>query len=160
MAFDSLQEVAQYTKFFREVFDSTIVAVSGHFNPLHLGHIRYIQAAKALGWQVVVIVNNDRQVALKGSVPFMPEGDRLEIVKNIRDVWYAVLSIDEDLSVCRTLEVLQPTVFANGGDVGSEADCREGDVCRRLGIRMKFGVGGTEKLRSSSELIRRAVSPR
>jgi cytidyltransferase-like protein len=133
-----------------------VVAVSGYWNPLHLAHIQYIEAAAGLGAKLVVIVNTDHQVALKGSVPFMTEGDRLELVSALWCVDQAVLAIDEDRSVCRTLELLHPDVFANGGDVGSESDCRETDICRKLGIEMKFGVGGRDKLRSSSELIRRA----
>lgn len=133
------------------------VVASGYFNPLHAGHVRYLRAAKELGKYLCVVVNTDRQVALKGAVPFMPEGERLEIIESLRFVDYALLALDADRSVCLTLESLRPHVFANGGDVGSEADCREAEVCRRLGIEMVFGVGGYDKFRSSSELIRRAA---
>ena len=135
-----------------------VVAASGHFNPLHLGHLRYLEGARRLGLRLVVVVNTDLQVGLKGSVPFMAERDRLEIVSALRCVDWGVLAVDHDLSVSHTLAVLRPDVFANGGDVGSEADCRELDVCRNFNIQLEFGVGGRHKLRSSSELIRRAVS--
>lgn len=134
----------------------TVVAVSGYFNPLHVGHLRFIHAASQLGDRLVVIVNNDRQVALKGSCPFMPEEDRLAIVAALRDVDRAVLSIDADRSVRATLEALRPDVFANGGDA-DEASCLEQEVCDRLGIRTVFGVGGREKVESSSRLIGRAA---
>ena len=54
-----------------------VVAVSGYFNPLHVGHLEMIQKAKNLGDKLVAIINNDIQVGLKGSVPFMSESDRL-----------------------------------------------------------------------------------
>ena len=63
-----------------------VVAVSGFFNPLHVGHLDMITGAKKLGDKLVAIVNNDRQVKLKGSVPFMSENDRLKIIGALRDV--------------------------------------------------------------------------
>ena len=62
------------------------VAVSGYFNPLHIGHIRLLKEAKELGDYLVVILNNDQQVKLKGSVPFMSIEDRKEIVLAIKYV--------------------------------------------------------------------------
>lgn len=133
--------------------DEIIVCASGYFNPAHIGHIRYLQAAKSLGTHLVVIVNNDLQVKLKGSIPFMNEDERLEIIQSLRCVDSAVLSIDKDRTVSKTLELVQPHIFANGGDVAFE-DCREASVCDRLGIYMVFGVGGSEKLQSSSNLLK------
>src|SRR5688500_13878685 len=101
-----------------------IVCASGYFNCLHRGHIRYLEAAKALGTKLVVIVNNDLQVKLKGSTPFMNENERLEIIKALRCVDAALLSIDVDRTVSKTLELVQPHIFANGGDVAKE-NCRE-----------------------------------
>jgi cytidyltransferase-like protein len=60
---------------------SRVVIISGYFNPLHVGHLDYIESAKKLGDSLIVIVNNEAQVELKGSVPFMTEEDRLRIVK-------------------------------------------------------------------------------
>lgn len=61
--------------------------MSGYFNPLHVGHLKMFKEAKKLGDKLVVIVNNDAQVKLKGSFPFMTQADRLEIVKAIK--WVA-----------------------------------------------------------------------
>lgn len=135
----------------------TTVVASGYFSPAHTGHLAYLREASKLGY-LVVVVNNDLQVGLKGAVPFMDQYDRLDIVSEFRCVNASLLSIDDDRSICRTLELIRPDILVNGGDVRSESDCREAAVCRRLGIRMEFGVGGTEKLRSSSELIRAARS--
>lgn len=133
------------------------VIISGYFNPLHKGHIAYIRAAKELGDHLTVIVNSDYQVKLKGSVPFMDENERMEIVRSIRWVDDAVLSIDKDGSQCRTLEHLKnlykgdEIIFANGGDRTKEniPEMKVNGVC------FVFGVGGTEKMQSSSELIRK-----
>lgn len=129
----------------------TKVCVSGYFNPLHVGHLNYLNAAAKLGW-LVVIVNNDKQVKLKGSKPCMTAEDRAEIIRNLRSVNEVVVSIDDDKSVCKTLELVKPDIFANGGDRKSD-NVPETDICRRLGIMMIYGVGG-EKIRSSSELLR------
>lgn len=134
-----------------------VVCASGYWNPLHPGHVRYLSAAKKLGDRLVVIVNNDFQVMKKGSAHFMDQWARLEVVGALGVVDLSVLSSDYDRTVNTTLALLRPDVFANGGDVGSEADCREADVCRANNIRMVFGVGGTEKVASSSDLIRRAA---
>lgn len=131
---------------------SRVVVCSGYFNPLHRGHLAYLKAAKKLGDTLVVIVNNDKQVALKGSTPFMDENERLEIVQAIQGVDLAVLAIDEDLSVSRTLEMVKPHVFANGGDVGQD-QIREKTSCEKWGIEMAVGIGGIEKIQSSSRLL-------
>ena len=63
-----------------------IAIISGYFNPLHVGHLDYMEAAKAMADKLVVIVNSDYQVTLKGSTPFMNEADRLKIVKSLKCV--------------------------------------------------------------------------
>jgi cytidyltransferase-like protein len=128
-----------------------VVAVSGYFNPLHVGHLEMIERAKKLGDRLVVIVNNDYQVKLKGSVPFMPQADRLRIVKALRDVDQVFLSIDQDKSVCKSLAKIKPDIFANGGDRHSIGDVPEYPLCRRLKIKMVDGLG--QKIRASSEII-------
>ena len=127
------------------------IAVSGYFNPLHVGHLEYFKLAKALGDYLIVIVNNDYQVGLKGSKKFQTQEDRVEIVKAIRYVDEVFLSIDTDKSVCKSLEYLKPDVFANGGD-RHQGNIPEKTLCDRLGIEMIDGLGG--KIRSSSELLK------
>lgn len=130
-----------------------IVAVSGYFNPIHIGHLKMFEEAKKFGDYLVVIVNNDHQVGLKGSVPFLSEADRVEIVKAVRWVDEAFLSIDKDKSVCESLRAIKPDIFANGGD-RDRGNIPEDIVCEELGIEMIDGVGG-EKLRSSSVLLKK-----
>ena len=131
-----------------------IVAVSGYFNPLHVGHLEMVEKAKKLGGRLVVIVNNDHQVKLKGSVPFLNQIDRIKIVSAIKWVDKVFLSIDLDKTVCKSLAKVKPDIFAQGGD-RNQGNIPEADVCRRLGIKMVDGLGG--KIRSSSILIARAA---
>ena len=95
---------------------SKVVAVSGYFDPIHVGHLDYLEMSKKLGDKLVVIVNNNNQCVLKKGKPFMDEGDRVRIVKSLSIVDEVFLSIDYDKTVCASLESLKPDVFANGGD--------------------------------------------
>lgn len=131
------------------------VAVSGYFNPLHVGHLEMIEKAKKLGDYLTVIVNSDFQVKLKASVPFMPEKDRVKIIKALRDVDEVFLSIDKDKTVCKSLAKIKPDIFANGGDRKNLNDVPEYETCQKLKIKMVDGVG--KKIRSSSTLIANAA---
>lgn len=135
---------------------SVVVAVSGYFNPLHVGHLDMIEMAKKLGDKLVVIVNNDKQVKLKGSVPFMSEADRVRVIGALRDVDQVLLSIDSDKTVCKSLAKIKPSIFANGGDRHSLNDVPEYPICQKLGIKMVDGLG--RKIRASSEMIARAAA--
>lgn len=134
----------------------TVVVVSGYFNPIHSGHIKMFQQAKKLGDKLIVIINNDKQVQLKGSIPFMNEKERAFIVQNIQDVDSSIISIDQDKTVCNTLKHINPHIFANGGDRFSD-NVPEKKTCEELGIEMVFNIGG-DKTQSSSWLIKEAVN--
>ncbi len=127
-----------------------VVATSGYFDPIHIGHIECLELAKKLGDKLIVIVNNDRQAVLKKGKEFMPFKERIEIVKAIKWVDEVFPSIDEDRTVCKSLEALKPDIFAKGGD-RTAGEIPEGEVCRRLGIKIIDGLG--EKIQSSSDLI-------
>ncbi len=127
------------------------VCTSGYFNPLHVGHILLLEEASKLGGKLTVIVNNDEQVKLKGSKPFMNEKERCAIIKALRCVDEVVLSIDTDKSVCKTLRMIEPNVFAKGGD-STNKNVPEQDVCDELGIEIIYNVGGG-KIQSSSWLL-------
>ena len=141
-----------------------VVVISGFFNPLHIGHIDYISAARNLGDFLIVIVNSDDQVKIKGSVPFMNQDDRLRIIRNIKGVDRAVIAIDEDGSVCKTIReefkrlqndpFFEEMVFANGGD-RKEGGVPEDVLEEELGVRMIYNAGG-DKVQSSSNLIKKA----
>jgi D-beta-D-heptose 7-phosphate kinase/D-beta-D-heptose 1-phosphate adenosyltransferase len=80
------------------------IIVSGYFNPIHKGHLEYFNNAKAQADKLFVIVNNDFQRQLKGSKEFQDENERMVIVLNIKALDKAILSIDNDRTVCKTIE--------------------------------------------------------
>ena len=125
------------------------IAISGYFDPIHVGHIEYINNAKKLGDWLVVIVNNNNQCALKKGKYFMDEKDRVLIVKNIKAVDEVFLSIDEDKTVCKSLKKVNPDVFANGGD-RKNYEIPESKVCKENNIQIIDGLG--DKIRSSADL--------
>jgi len=131
-----------------------VVCVSGYFNPIHHGHIHLLNEAKALGDFLIVILNTDKQVKLKGSVPFLKENERRYILKNIKTVDDVFFARDTDKTVCKTLEIIKPDIFANGGDRKNIKDIPETKVCLELDIEIVFNVGGG-KIESSSEIIKR-----
>ena len=125
------------------------IAISGYFDPIHVGHVEYINNAKKLGDWLIVIVNNNKQCALKKGKHFMDEKDRVLIVKNIKAVDEVFLSIDDDKTVCKSLKEVNPDVFANGGD-RKNYEIPESTVCKDNNIEIIDGLG--EKIRSSSDL--------
>ena len=129
--------------------EKVTVAVSGYFDPIHIGHLEYFKMAKKLGDRLVVIVNNDHQCVLKKGKAFMPEQDRVEIVKNIKGVDEVFLSIDDDKTVCMSLSEIKPDIFANGGD-RNNGEIPESVVGKMYGIQLVDGLGN--KIRSSSDL--------
>lgn len=135
---------------------SETVVLSGFFNPLHCGHIETINYACGFGTILIVIVNSDLQVGIKGSIPFMDEDARLEIVHSIQGVRNVVLSFDTDESVSQTLSMINPKLFINGGDRFSP-NPKEQAVCKEKRIGMLFAPH-LEKIQSSSTLIKDAVN--
>jgi len=135
------------------------VVVSGYFNPLHLGHLELFEKAKEAGDMLIVIVNSDLQRKIKGSKEFQSEEERLAIVRALRDVDMAYLSIDQDGTQIKTLEMLYTRyvleggltlAFANGGDQNNDT-IPERTICEGLGIELIDGLG--DKIQSSSWLL-------
>ena len=135
------------------------VAVSGGFDPLHIGHVRLFEEAKKLGDRLIVILNNDNWLKKKKGKTFMPEKERkeiLEALKSVDEVYITKHQSDpEDMSISNELAHLKPNIFANGGDRKLD-NIPEVAVCSEYGIKMKFRVGKGGKVQSSSWLINKA----
>jgi cytidyltransferase-like protein len=136
------------------------IIVSGYFNPIHKGHIEYLNLAKAAGEFLIVIVNNDHQRILKESQEFQLEFERLFIVSNIKSVDRVFLSIDQDRTVCETIKKIHQEfggtynlAFANGGDQNNQS-IPESPICKELGIELIDGLGA--KIQSSSWLLKKS----
>lgn len=140
---------------------STItVAISGGFDPIHIGHVRMIKAAKALGHYLIVILNNDHWLRAKKGYVFMPQQERKELLEALGGVDKVVITShkknDSDTSICRELKKLKPHIFANGGD-RKAGNTPEVPVCKKFNIKMVFNVGQGGKVQSSSWLVDKAA---
>lgn len=133
-----------------------IVAVSGGWDPIHVGHVRLFRAAKKLGDKLIVILNNDNWLKKKKGYVFMSESERKEVLGAIKGVDEVILTKHptnpKDMSVTAELKLLKPNIFANGGD-RTEKNIPEIAVCNRLGCKMVFNVGKGGKIQSSSRLV-------
>ncbi len=147
-----------------------VVAVSGGFDPLHIGHVEMFKEAKELGDKLIVIVNNDNWLRKKKGVEFMPEAERKAIIEAIRYVDEVTLTSHPEnpegalaMGVSKELEKIKPDIFANGGD-RNEANANDPNsslyydikTCERLNIKMVYNVGRSGKIQSSSWLIQKA----
>ena len=133
------------------------VAVAGGFDPLHGAPRAPILAARELGDRLVVLLNCDEDMHRKKGFCFLPYRDRAAILRELRCVDEVREISDRDGSCGQALVELRPDIFAKGGDRSSDETMphNEVDICRELGIRIVYGVGGG-KIQSSSELVRRA----
>lgn len=133
------------------------IIVSGYFNPLHKGHIEYFTMARGLADELIVVVNNDKQRLLKGAKEFMSEDERSLIVSSLKVVDKVYLSIDDDKTVIKTIEMIYSEIsdsynliFGNGGDQNN-LSIPEAGICKKLDIKLIDDLG--EKIQSSSWLL-------
>lgn len=141
----------------------TLVIASGYFNPIHKGHIEYLNRSKAIGDFLFVIVNNDYQRLMKGSKEFMNEDERLLVVRNMKAVDEAMISIDENSRLVeKSIEFIynqmgskfDRIIFSNGGDQTANT-IGEKEICEKLGIELVFELG--DKIQSSSWLLKNNI---
>ena len=115
--------------------------------------VEYLERSKDCGDRLVVIVNSDKQAQMKKGQPFMPARERVRLVRALECVDAAIIAVDDDRTVRKTLSLLHPDVFTNGGDQTNES-IPEAEVCNALGIDLVDGLGG--KIQSSSWLLAQA----
>jgi len=127
------------------------IAVSGGFDPIHIGHIKYIEDAIKLGDELIVILSRDDQLVMKKgkcAVPYEVRKAVLEWGLNGRGT--VVENIDKDTTSRASLWQHRPHIFAKGGDTWDSDSLPEKILCDGLGIKVVFGVGGYDKPYSSS----------
>ncbi len=135
-----------------------VVMISGGFDPLHIGHLKYMIDASELNdgdVVLVAVINGDGFLKRKKQYNFMKEYERAEIVDHIRGIDYTVIWDDGTQFVDGALRLIKPHVFAKGGDRNDVVNMPNIEIqtCKELNIKMEFGVGGYQKLNSSSELV-------
>jgi len=134
-----------------------ITLANGCFDLLHVGHVRYLHAAKGLGGRLVVALNSDESVrSLKGEGrPLMPAEERAEILAALADVDAVVIFQERDVRAI--IREIHPDIHAKGTDYTAES-VPEGDVVREYGGRV--AIVGDPKNHSASEIIRTRLTPR
>jgi cytidyltransferase-like protein len=141
-----------------------IVLITGGFDPLHSGHIAYFHAAKKLGDILVVGVNSDAWLTRKKGSPFMPYKERAAIVRNIVGVDFVIDFDDADGSAKHAIQMVRSSypqdriIFANGGD-RTQTNIPEMDSGVE-NIEFVFGVGGENKMNSSSWILQEWKAPK
>ena len=137
--------------------------VSGYFNPLHKGHIEYINNAKTHCDYLVAIVNNDDQVMVKQSKPFLDENHRKIIVENLKSIDEVFISIDNDLSISKTLKNIRLNfkedicTFYNSGDRNFENwNNKELKISKQYNINLV--CLNQPKICSSSDILKYGIS--
>jgi len=128
------------------------IALSGGFDPVHMGHIDMIKEASRLG-DVIIILNSDAWLEDKKGYVFMPFVERAYIMKNLKGVSRITSVEDTDGTVCEALERMKPDYFGNGGD-RTKQNTPEMEVCQQFGIDMVWNLGGG-KAQNSSGLVER-----
>lgn len=132
------------------------IALSGGFDNLHIGHVRMINDASELG-RVIILLNSDEWLIRKKGYFFMPFVERKEVLDGLRNVYLVLPAMDEDSTVCKSIENLAQVIsyFGNGGDRVA-INTPETEVCNKYSIPVIYGLGGN-KVQSSTNLAERAA---
>ena len=130
-----------------------VVLASGSFDPLHIGHIAYLKAARKLGDVLVVAIKGNERLKAKKKRHFMSEGERKTVLESLRYIDKVVV-IDspegEGMVAIQAIPFIQPDVYATGESIKNLALEK---VCKAHNVKIKYGVGG-KRIRSSTELLK------
>ena len=134
--------------------------VSGGFDPVHVGHLRMFKDAKNLSDKVILLLNNDEWLTKKKGKPFMNENQRKEILDEFKSISKVIIQTSSDKSSTKAIEEFvlknpdKNICYCNGGDRSNVKKILEADICKKLGVSLEFGVGGENKIESSSQLTK------
>ena len=134
--------------------------VSGGFDPVHLGHLQMLQDASKLAKDVVVLLNSDEWLTRKKGRPFMDETQRKAILEEMNCVSRVIVQ-SQDLDDSSSNSIMNFAIqhpqakicFCNGGDRSDTKRIRETEVCNKYDVALEFGIGGENKVASSSKLL-------
>jgi len=143
-----------------------VVVATGGFDPIHSGHIAYLEAAAKLGDILIVGINSDAWLTRKKGYPFMPVGERVAIVKALKCVDHTVLFDDSDGSAIEAINnarLIYPDcqiIFSNGGDRTIHNIPEQTAFKDDPTVEFVFGVGGDFKMNSSSWILQEWKAPK
>ena len=134
--------------------------VSGGFDPFHVGHLRMFQDASKLADKVIVLLNNDEWLVKKKGKPFMNQNQRKEILEEFKSISEVIIQTSNEPSSSEAIEEFvkknpyKSICYCNGGDRSNIKNIRESEVCKKLKVNLEFGIGGDNKIESSSDLTK------
>ena len=133
-----------------------VVCVSGGFDPFHEGHLSYIMRTGLLGEFLIVLVSSDNDMVAKKGKCNLPIWFRIKTVEfwleecGIKGI--VLPTMDKDGTQVKTLKLIKPDIYAEGGDVTPEnVNKEEEKVCKEIGCKIVYGVG--KKINSSSSMV-------
>jgi len=134
--------------------------VSGGFDPVHVGHLRMFLDAKKIANKVILLLNNDEWLIKKKGKPFMNQNQRKEILEEFTSISEVLIQSSSEPSSSKAIEEFvsknpnKSICYCNGGDRSSIKNIRESEICNKLGVNLEFGIGGENKIESSSNLTK------
>lgn len=131
--------------------------VSGGFDPIHKGHVKYIREASKRCHSLIVIVNGDSFLKRKKGYSFMTAEERAYIIGELVGVDYVIIYESEKDDVCEMIELIKPAKFFKGGDRTGPENIPEWQTCIDNNVEVITGVGG-DKVQSSSDIIQNFMS--
>ena len=134
-----------------------ICLVTGGFDPIHSGHLRYFEDAKTFSDSLVVGLNSNEWLIRKKGQYFLPWHERADIISHL-DIVDSVISWDDKDdsakgAIAKCLEIADEVIFCNGGDRGKENTPEVMGYGENHRVKFEYGVGGTDKLNSSSWIL-------
>lgn len=154
--YNDINEFEKELIFIKKI-NKKIITTSGGYDCLHIGHLRCIQESAMMAKPngvLIIIVNGDGFLTRKKGKPFMNHAERMEIIAGLKGVDYVVGWDDGSQTVVGALEFLKPNIFTKGGDRSSSDVVPEFDFCQKIGCHIQYGVGGVDKVQSSSILLK------
>ena len=134
--------------------------VSGGCDPVHVGHLRMFKDANKLAEKVIVLLNNDDWLIKKKGKPFMNQNQRKEILEEFKSISEVIIQTSSEPSSSLAIEEFvnkypnKSICYCNGGDRSNIKNIRESEVCKKLKVSLEFGIGGENKIESSSDLTK------